>query len=389
MRISKPLQYWAVVLSTILPYALAAYQQVDDSRCNCYLTNGSSGSYFTTHKFYDFRSMSQHVNIPSLISDPTASSQASPANDYFQSQDWTQAWGIQQWNNTVNLANGDANVFMVNSPSNVYFQKNTDSNPASDTFLTLRTARMDDFQSAAEIESIIQGVHFASVRMYARTIGDPGAITAMFTYRGSNNPNLIQESDLEIRTLDPPDVIHYTNQPSYNTTGGTVPQATRNASVPVGWNDWAVHRMDWTPTSTMWYVDGQNVSQISFQTPRDPSQVIFNAWSDGASWSGNMSVGAEAHLQIQWIELVLNVTSVNTTNSNRRRGELDELSGRDSSASCQNICSIDDTQKLGSPVLLQGTSNSARVNLPGQGGSFGNVGFWIPALIMALVGLLL
>ncbi|KAI0127802.1 concanavalin A-like lectin/glucanase domain-containing protein [Xylariales sp. AK1849] len=87
-----------------------------------------------------------------------------------------------------------------------------------------------------------------------------------------------------------------------------VSAATKNATVPVGWDDWAVHRMDWSPTSTMWYVDGQNVSQVSYQTPQDPSMIIFNSWSDGAPWNGNMSEGAQAYFQIRWIELVFNTT---------------------------------------------------------------------------------
>lgn len=41
--------------------------------------------------------------------------------------------------------------------------------------------------------------------------------------------------------------------------------------------------MDWTPGVTTWYVDGQLASTIPFQAPRDPSQVMFNSWSDGGS----------------------------------------------------------------------------------------------------------
>lgn len=376
-----PSRSWAgaIGLAALLPAALADYQQVSDDQCDCYMTNGTNGAFFSTHKFFDFRSMSQYVNVPAVISDMNDASQAEAASDYFNSQEWTESWGIQVWNNTQNMQSGDASVFMVNSASNVYIEQNKDNNADSDTWLTLRTVRLADFQSAAEFESINQGYHFVSARMYARTVGAPGAITAMFTYRGNDNPNLLQEADLEIRTLDPPDVIQYTNQPSYNPTGDAVPASTRNATVPVGWDQWAVHRMDWSPSSTMWYVDGVNVSQIQFQTPRDPSMVIFNSWSDGAAWSGNMTEGSEAYLQIQWIELIYNSTSTDTSEDpprSHRSGRLSSLARRDDAGSCKRVCSVDDTTKIGSPVMLQGgASGNSRL---------GSLGILVPILAAAV-----
>jgi hypothetical protein len=364
----------AISLAILLPTALADYQQVIDDHCDCYLTNGTNGGYFTSHKFFDFRSMSQHVNVPSVISNANDASQAPVADDYFSSQAWNDTWGIQQWNNTQNMQSGDAAVFMVNSPSNVYIEQNSDRNANSETHLTLRTVRTADFQSAAEFESINQGYHFVSARMYARTVGAPGAITAMFTYRGSDDPNLLQEADLEIRTMDPPEVIQYTNQPSYSRTGDAVAASTRNATVPVGWDQWAIHRMDWSPTSTMWYVDGVNVSQIEFQTPRDPSIIIFNSWSDGAAWSGNMTDGAEAYLQIQWIELVYNSTQTgkSTDPATHRKGRLSE---RADASGCKRVCSIDETKTIGTAVLLQGGAGHV-----GLGGPV----LWAPVLAVVM-----
>lgn len=366
------------------------YKMTVDSDCDCYLTNGSTGTFFKTHKFYDFRSRSDLVNVPSsYASDPDAASNADVASDYFNSDEWNDGWSIQQWNNSANLDDGDANVLMVNSPANVYFDANADPDAQSDTYLTLRTVRLEEFQTAAEFESIAQAYHYASARMYARAVGPPGAVAAMFTYRGSDDPNTIQEADLEIRTMDPPDVIQYTNQPAYNRQGDPVDRATRNATVPVGWDAWAVHRMDWSPDSTMWYVDGLNVSQIGFQTPRDPSSVIFNMWSDGAHWSGNMSVGDEAYLQIQWIELVYNATDDTEASDNsgsKRRGfgggdDRDKralLMPRDD-GQCHKVCSIDDTETLGTPVLLSGTPALVRV---------GSAGYYVSILASAIVFLI-
>jgi beta-glucanase (GH16 family) len=96
--------------------------------------------------------------------------------------------------------------------------------------------------------------------------------------------------------------------------------------------------MDWTPGSSTWFVNGQLASRITFQAPRDPALVIFNTWSDGGSWSGNMSVGGEAYMQIRWIDIVYNST--------------DPGAGRQ--GGCRNVCSIDETTKIGTPVLLTG-----------------------------------
>lgn len=354
-----------IAVLLLMQHAAADYKATNDSQCGCYLTNGSTGAYFTTHKFYDFRSMSEHINVPSAsVSSPDAASQADTTNDYFNSAVWTDAWGIQQWNNSDGLGDdGVDRTLMVNSPANIYFEQNTDTNAQSDTYLTLRTARLDDFQTAAEFESAEQTFHYVSARMYARTTGASGAVTAMFTYRGSDDPNSIQEADLEIRTVDPPDVIQYTNQPSYSPSGDAVDAATRNATVPVGWDEWAVHRMDWSTESTMWYVDGVNVSQISFQTPRDPSYIIFNSWSDGAFWSGNMSIGDEAYLQIQWIELVYNTTTGNETSDDSQAAGKRGLFRREDK--CQVVCSVDETDTVGTPVLLADGAPAMRCGMLG------------------------
>ncbi|KAF7535479.1 hypothetical protein G7054_g5366 [Neopestalotiopsis clavispora] len=138
----------------------------------------------------------------------------------------------------------------------------------------------------------------------------------------------------------------------------------------------------------MWYVDGDNVSQIAFQTPRDPSSVIFNMWSDGAHWSGNMSVGDEAYLQIQWIELVYNATDDTEASDNsgggggakqthsKRGGWLSSRDDEDNGGTCHKVCSIDDTDTLGTPVLLSGTPAVV---------SLGNAGYWLSLLTVAVV----
>ncbi|KAI1212954.1 glycoside hydrolase family 16 protein [Annulohypoxylon truncatum] len=381
LRLLGPL----VVVSSLVPLALADYPEVNGDQCNCYLTNGSSGHYFTTHKFFDFRDMSDVAGVPALITDPDESAQAGVTSEYFSSSDWSDYWTLQSWNNSASLKSddSDASVLMIHSLNNVYIEENGDDDANSKTFLTLRTARLKDYQSSCEFESTIRDYHFLSVRMYARTLGAPGAVTAMFTYKDPGDDtklSAVQESDLEIRTIDPPDHIQYTNQPSYTSKGLEVQEATRNVTIPNkrDWTNWAVYRMDWSPDNTTWYIDGDQVASISFQTPHDPSMVLFNAWSDGGSWTGNMSVATEARLQVQWIELVYN-----TTGGSSQKRDLIDLAGyfeKRGDDSCANICSIDKTTKTGTVVLLQGGAS----RMLDQGGVFGGICFWVSILAMAL-----
>jgi hypothetical protein len=65
--------------------------------------------------------------------------------------------------------------------------------------------------------------------MLARTVVDPGAVTAMFTYRHTEVLADVQEADIEFLTNGPRVRIQYTNQPSYTLEGDESPEATRNA----------------------------------------------------------------------------------------------------------------------------------------------------------------
>ncbi|KAI2630985.1 glycoside hydrolase family 16 protein [Hypoxylon sp. NC1633] len=386
-RLLRPL----LVISSLGPLCMAAYQAISNDRCDCYLTDGSSSNWFSNHKFFDFRERSDDVHVPAIIDSSTASSEASATNRYLQSDEWTDNWVLQSWDNAASLKSpqSDASVLMVHSPNNVYFDKNHDPNPDSSTFLNLRTARLKDFQSSCEFESTVHNYHFLSVRMYARTAGAPGAVTAMFTYKDAGNSTeltAVQESDLEVRTVDPTDRVQLTNQPSYTSQGEDEPDATRNATVPDGkhWTDWAVHRMDWNPDSTTWYINGVEVASISFQVPRDPSILIFNAWSDGGSWTGNMSVGTEAHLQVQWIELVYNTTG-SAESRKPSKGRIPdhietpkERAERREEKSCVNICRVDQTPEAGSPG-----PDGAASRMLSQIGDFGIL-FWASVLSMAM-----
>ncbi|KAJ3577377.1 hypothetical protein NPX13_g3191 [Xylaria arbuscula] len=360
--------FWTVIGAISVSVRLVSaqgYPLVTDSRCNCYRTNTSTSHYFRNHKFFDFRSLSQYARVPAPIDTAQGNADAPVTSAYFQSPEWTNTWAIQSWNNSAmmggdsDVTGSDATVLMVNSPNNIYIQHNDDQKPASNTYLVMRTMRHENLQSAAEIESGSYNYQYLSIRMLSRTRGAPGAVTAMFTFRNNDTLAKVQESDLEIRTDDPVQYIQYTNQPSWN-ADGNIPQATRNVTLPTkqGWSDWQYHRMDWTPGSTSWLVDGKLLSTIQFQAPKDPSQVIFNTWSDGGTWSGNMTVNSSAEMHVQWIELVYNTTDTVPTTPWPAPVPIPQM--------CANICSIDQTSKTGTPVLVQQPGNA-----PNPGGGTG------------------
>ena len=349
-----------VLTGYLISLTSAAYPETTDANCHCYKTNATSTNYFRQHKFFDFRNLQQYYKgTPNPIDSWEGTAAAPPTSSYFETSHWKDNWRIQSWNNTElmnsNISDlNDATVPMTNSFNNIYIDRSSDPNANGQTYMVMRTVRhssggpanisapITGFQSSAEIESKLTSYQFLSIRMRARTRGSAGAVTAMFTYRPPPQPQqqaLVQEADLEIRTLDPPTYVQYTNQPSWNATSD-INEATRNVTLPSGkkWSDWATYRMDWTPGQSTWFVNGVQAAKINFQAPRDPSQVMFNVWSDGGSWSGVMGQGGKAEMQIQWIDMVYNTTE--------GAGPVPGIN------KCVNICSIDETTKLGTPVLI-------------------------------------
>ena len=367
----------ALLLSASIPLA-AAQNTVDDSRCNCYITNGSDVTYFVNHKFYDFRSLSQHAGIPPLIANADEATRALPTSDYFISDDFAKFWEIQNWNNSISLGTvaSNASVLRVNSPNNIYIERNGIENVSPQTWLTLRTARQTQFQSTAEMVTRSDAVQFLSMRMMARTIGAPGACTAMFTYRTppADQPGAkLQEADLEMLTKYPRDQVQCTNQPSIDDAGQLIEPSTKNVTLPghATWDNWAIYRMDWTPRQTTWYMNGVQIANISFQTPTDPARVHLNAWSDGGNWTGAMAFRTDAHMHIQWWELLYNST---------------EKEKKPEGKECKAVCSIDASNTLGKAVMISNSLAPGR--LLDRTDPLAAVVAWIPS-VATLVMLML
>ncbi|KAF4455607.1 hypothetical protein F53441_2131 [Fusarium austroafricanum] len=298
-------------LVAIAPLALA-------QDCDCYVTKGDDPQYYTTHSFFDFRSLSQYAGVPPLIDTVQGNAEAPLTSDFFKwENEFAQTWGPQKW------VNGNNDFPMQNTYNNLYIEENDDASPASDTWLTMRTARHDGFLTASEFEST-EKYQFVSMRMYARTKGSPGACTAMFTCLDCDKLAIAQEADIEVLTKDDPTIIHYTNQPSRTEDDKPIDGAHLAATLPDGlkWTDWAKHTLDWTPDVTIWKVNDKETWRNDFQVPRDPSQLNFNAWSNGDDgWTGTIPEGGAAYQQIQWIEV---------------------LHGRTDAGSCSKVCSVDE-----------------------------------------------
>ncbi|KAM3474525.1 hypothetical protein MY5147_004220 [Beauveria neobassiana] len=312
---------------------LAFTQVVDDSQCDCYVTDGRFPTYYQNHGFWDFRSLSRCAGVPPIIREVDGNLDANVTCSLFDwSHPFTDFWAPQHW------TNANKTFPMVVTYNNLYIEHNPGGrrdHQRHDTFLTMRTSRLPGFQTAAELQSIHKLDH-ASVRMLARTHGSPGACTSVFTYLGAKRLRDVQESDVEMLTRESAaTAIHYTNQPSYLEDGTLITGAAYAATLPNGrcWSDWITHRLDWTPGRTTFSVDGVQSHTQTFQAPRDPSYVLLNAWSDGGVWTGQMREGGEAFQNVQWIEMLYNLLPAG--------------------AQCNRTCSIDKSPQVGKPVHVE------------------------------------
>lgn len=145
--------------------------------------------------------------------------------------------------------------------------------------------------------------------MLTRVHGAPGGVAGIFTYL-----NDTQESDIEIFTRTPSQYVQYSNQPA--STGEPdwtpIPGATVNLTMPSGKvrTDWHVHRLDWTPGLSVFFLDDQQMNSTSLHVPvvSPPSGFYIDMWSANSSWSGSMEVGTNATMDILWIEMLFNTT---------------------------------------------------------------------------------
>ncbi|EON67400.1 hypothetical protein W97_06653 [Coniosporium apollinis CBS 100218] len=364
--------------------------------CGCYeISSDSSPVYFTYHRFYDWRNLAsspdQFTSIPPSLEedeDLGAEELADTYQDVLNGTEWNQDWGIMSWGKETTV---EAPVRMQNSAANVYIAQRNAAIPntsASDvetpsediepytTHLALRTTRHPTFQSTAEIENQQKNLLHASVRFRARITGDPGAVAGLFTFVDDTN-----ESDIEILTSDAASTIRYSNQPTVDSESG---EEIPGSSLPVtglgSWREWRTHRIDWLPGRSTWYMDEELVARSEYSVPRKPSGLVMNLWSDGGSWSGNMSVGAEALMQVLWVQVVFNVSGPvggmcgeeGCEGGKRKRGE----------DGCTVVCRVDGVQEVGVPEVAFRVS-AASIRLSGPGSWI----FVVAAVMVSILGL--
>ncbi|PBP16644.1 putative endo-1,3(4)-beta-glucanase [Diplocarpon rosae] len=391
-RCTSVLALPASILVSLLLFSLpslTAAETDNGDECSCFRTNGSSKGYFLNHQFHDYRNIAGASSAPALITNATIATNALATSSFFGQQAWTSEWAIQSWNNSDDIATSGASVLMVNTPNNVYIEQGKDDSADYDSYLVLRTARHEAFQSVSEIDSQEKDFQHLSARFMARVIGSPGACAGIFTYLAGNDPSSVQEADIEILTRDPRNRIQYTNQPSVDKAGNDVPQATVNGTNPGDrdWTLWNVYRVDWMPKMTSWYVNGESVANITFQTPKDPAGLIVNMWSDGGVWTGNMSLFDEAFLQIQWIEIAYNTSGPYAGLGRKKREEKSAwgvLEKRKGTPGCKVVCSIDEQINVtGTPALLYNNTGMAARGWRGE--ETAALG-WLPILLAGAAG---
>jgi hypothetical protein len=186
----------------------------------------------------------------------------------------------------------------------------SDSEVNYTSYLSLNTQRVDDeTQDAGEITFKEFNASYASMRVGGRVRGAPGVVAGIFTYL-----NDTQESDIEIFTRVPRQYIQYSNQPA--STGepnwAEIPGATVNVTMPhtKKYTDWHVHRLDWTPGRSVFFLDDEQTNTTTLHVPvaDPPSGLYIDMWSANSTWTGSMAIGKQATFDILWIELLFNTT---------------------------------------------------------------------------------
>ncbi|KAF2267091.1 concanavalin A-like lectin/glucanase [Lojkania enalia] len=354
-----PLGSIILPLALVLRPALSDYTNANTSalhdnsqNCSCYVLNSGEDSstpeYFSFYRFWDFRTLAngprEYITAPPLVNDTQDAGEEDVWDAHVLNSDaWNVDWSIQNWSKK---ATEEFPTRMVNSPANIYIQQNDDDSDPF-TYLTLRTSRLEDFQSAGEIENLQKNLMHVSMRMKARVVGAKGAVAGFFTFFDDTN-----ESDIEILTDDDTDVIRYTNQPAVDDDGNEIAEASQAPDKLPAWDEWQEHRIDWFKKNSYWYINDKQVAANTYSVPREPSGLIINMWSDGGEWSGNMSVGDSAEFQIQWIELVFNTSGpVEGPDNGYNKRSVDLLEKREEKG-CEVVCKVDGTKEKGSPEVV-------------------------------------
>jgi hypothetical protein len=114
-------------------------------------------------------------------------------------------------------------------------------------------------------------------------------------------------------------------------SSGSNGDGTRNTTA-VTRSEWNEYRVDWSPGLTEWLVNNVSVAKKTYGVPTQPCHFNINMWSNGGEWSGEMQDGGEARVDVEWVEMVFNVSGAAA------------LPG-----ACAKVCGVDGQAGLGSP----------------------------------------
>ncbi|CAL8575335.1 hypothetical protein XPA_001263 [Xanthoria parietina] len=312
--------------------------------CSCYQPAGNTEAVFLNHQFFDFRSLDNETFVSNLTAPaavrPSQNEGIEPLTSPFFDTGFFGDYFIPgSWSREASEA---APVALVNSHQNLYLARDA---PDSPVHLTLRTNRLPSFQSASALETTEAAYLHASIHVRARISGSPGACAGIFTYLTDE-----QESDIEILTRDEKSTVRATNQPGVDANGTVIPEASTQIAVtqPGGtalgsWTDWNDYQLNWLPGRSEWLINGMSKLNKTYGVPRESSNIQLRMWSNGGTWPGNMTVGGEATLDIEWIDLVYNTSH--------------DAPG----ATCTTVCSIDNFARNPQPQIASGTVGSLQL----------------------------
>lgn len=351
------------------------------NHCDCYLVSGSDPGYFQHYRLWDFRNapLPREFRPPGTPHDHDDDDHDDddqnerrwdsilPLSDSTFSKDWmTQIWDRRPvTNKPVPVLNSEKNIFFARDPPGTMGGIGKGVVSGNDTYLVLRTTQLPDHNSAAELESRMTNIYHCSLRIRLRVLpysglanntspatteagagGPPaGACAGIFTY----DPTTGSESDIEILTKDPANIIHYANQPDYDPmTDTSIPGASTVAAIPTPWTEWATHRLDWLRNISVWHVDGHVQTTNRYRVPERPSTLVLNLWSDGGEWTGGLAVGQTVFLGIEWIQLVYNVSDMPMRGSdggpmdkNKDKKKKGNYNGKNHHTECRRPCWVD------------------------------------------------
>ncbi|KAL8840339.1 MAG: hypothetical protein Q9170_001354 [Blastenia crenularia] len=314
--------------------------------CSCYRATEGDAALFLNHQFFDFRalaneSFASNLTTPAPITDDQDRGIELITSPFFGTGLFGDFFAPASWSKN---ASEDSPTTMVNSQQNIYLTRDSTNSPVH---LTLRTNRLSTFQSTSDLETLETGYLHASIRIRARIAGSPGACAGMFTYFSDD-----QESDIEILTRDEHSVMRATNQPGVDPQGKVIPEASTQVTISASdsaddgsWTDWNEYRLDWLPEQSEWFVNGASKLNKTYGVPIQPSNFQVKMWSDGSNWTGNMSIGGLATLDIEWIDMVYNTSH--------------DVPG----TACKTVCRVDDIQNKPVPQVAGADKGAIRTGM--------------------------